>query len=142
MNNTGLFNYIVSDPNHQKITDDPTFSQKYEGSVHSISFGLNHKVLVDLSDNNCSIDFKNPEGDFKIKLELKMNINGEEKIIATSGAVEPGYKLEELYLSEYACLNLKEGQYEAWICMTPYGQKDNDKAMVETELPVDLVVRK
>jgi hypothetical protein len=63
-------------------------------------------------------------------------------VLAESGAIPPGYSLENLILVEQPDgSTLTPGRYPAIVFLIFYDIRTHDRAMVETQLPVVIVVR-
>lgn len=139
------------------------------GNRHTIAFTFDQEILVSLSSGACELNFENPKyDDHKLVVELQFSDTvatevlgstgrtaAEQAIIegkgdynpdacrvslAKSGAVDPGYGLTCVYLNDFAQENLSPGEYSGYVSLTPYDEKTNDKSMIETELPVRIVV--
>jgi hypothetical protein len=108
--------------------------------AHSLSFTFNETLYIYTSTRNCILDFTNPSGNTNsLVIELSIeDANGNRTIIAKSGAVLPGYRLQSLTLGED--IQLDAGDYNGYITLFPYDTTTNNKSMVETELPDSLVV--
>lgn len=112
------------------------------GFTHSLSFTLGQEITVSLSSGECQFYFTNPSGNTNcVILSLVVeNEDGTRTEIAHTGAVYPGYRLESATLLEGA--SLSAGSYSGYAVLTSYDVDTHDKAMVETELPVNLTVTK
>jgi hypothetical protein len=108
--------------------------------AHSLSFTLNETVYVYTSTRDCILNFVNPSGNTNsLVLELSIeDADGTRTVIAKSGAILPGYRLQSMTLDED--VQLDAGSYSGYITLCPYDTSTNNKSMVETELPVTLIV--
>ena len=61
--------------------------------------------------------------------------------IAESLAIDPGYQIDDLQLTDFAKNNLVPGTYSAIIYLVPYDIETNGRAMLESQLPVTIEVR-
>ena len=61
--------------------------------------------------------------------------------IAKSLAIDPGYQIDALELTDYAKEHLVPGTYSAVIYLVPYDIETNSRAMLESQLPVTIKVR-
>jgi hypothetical protein len=61
--------------------------------------------------------------------------------IAKSLAIDPGYQIDALELTDFARENLVPGTYSAVIYLVPYDIETNSRAMLESQLPVTIEVR-
>jgi hypothetical protein len=149
-----VYSPIDSDPNQQPATetvsntDFETSSEKTTETgedtppqlAHSLNFTLNETVYVYTSTRDCILNFVNPSGNTNnLVLELSIeDADGNRTVIAKSGAILPGYRLQSMTLNED--VQLDAGSYSGYITLCPYDTSTNNKSMVETELPVSLVV--
>ncbi|MCL2072251.1 MAG: hypothetical protein FWH07_08525, partial [Oscillospiraceae bacterium] len=63
-------------------------------------------------------------------------------VLAKSGSVPPGYRLESIPLSEHPNgAVLPRGEYDAIVYLTFYNPDSNARVMVETQFAVTLQVR-
>lgn len=136
---------------------------------HTIAFTFDEEILVSLSTGACELNFENPKyDDHKLVVELQfsdavatevLGSTGRTNVaqaaceakadydpetyrvsLAKSGAVDPGYGIACVYLNDFAQANLSPGEYSGYVSLTPYDEKTNNKSMIETELPVTIVV--
>jgi hypothetical protein len=146
-----VYSPIDSDPNQLPATEavsetvsSEETTETVENSTpelaHSLSFTFNETLYINTSTHSCILDFTNPSGNTNsLVIELSLeDADGNRTVIAKSGAILPGYRLESLTLDEN--VQLDAGEYSGYITLFPYDTTTNNKSMVETELPVSLVV--
>ncbi len=112
---------------------------------NSVSYSINQVIAVRRSEKRCIVNLVNPSGSgYDIVLSISMT-NGEadsseDVIVASSGAVEPGYRLSEVILEDFAVEALSPGTYPAVIHLSFYDREDHSLAMVNSNLEVKLEV--
>lgn len=116
----------------QKRTGD----NEPKGDGNSLSFSLYRTVEISRSARVCGIDFTNPSNDpNKLVVELQVvNSSGTRVTVGSSGAVSPGYSIKSLPISNTQVLTGSET--EGYIVLKAYDNTTENKAMVNTELPV------
>ena len=129
---------IESDEDQEKYEN---VSDSAKESSNYLAFTLNQSVIISKSTGRCKLDFKNPAIDSnKIVIEIQIDgVDGERITIGKSKAVMPGYQLEYLKLNDDAFDYIDDNVKEGYITLVPYNVDTEDKGMVNTELPVDLV---
>lgn len=157
--------YIVpiEDENVEELSD-PTDS-------NFVSFQFEQKIDVSLSSSECAFNFKNPSNSNKnIVVQLQftdeeaiavMGSTGrtqeeQEKldknsaydpamyrmVLAESGAIPPGYQLSDLRLVQQPNgAKLPAGQYNAIVYLIFYDTQTNERAMLDSQLPVVINVQ-
>lgn len=159
------YNPIAQDPD-QKKTDRGSV-ETTESAEHTLSFQLREHLDVSLTDGECIVNFVNPESDdYNIVVELQISDEDAIKLmggtgrpeelqtalesaddydpktgrvtIAASGSVSPGYALEKLKLSNYSKINLESGEISGYIVLVPFDSVTNERALVQSELPVTI----
>lgn len=159
-----LYSPIDEDP--EQVKTDITY-ESTESAEHTLSFQFREHLIVSRATGECEIDFVNPESDdYNIVVELQ--ISDEDAIrmmggtgrpeelqtafenaddydpqkgrvtIACSGAVKPGYALENLNLSNYSKINLDAGDVQGYVVLVPFDPVTNERGIVQTEMPVTI----
>ena len=122
--------------NAQEIGDD---SEKMEspdgGGAASLLYSKN--VKVDLSDSKALLMIGNPK---KSTQDIVFQIVIDGAIIAQSGRVSPGYKVEQLSLDKNVKNLLTKGGYKGKFKIYYYDETSGEKAMLNTEIPVSIEV--
>lgn len=164
---TPVYEQIERDPAQIKIPGDITVQKE---GTNFISFQFEEGISVDLNSGLCTLHFKNPNASnhyVVVHLQLtdevaKASMGGtglSEKeqaeieaqegydpqahrvTIAKSLAIDPGYQIDALELTDFAKENLAPGTYSAVIYLVPYDIETNSRAMLESQLPVTIEVR-
>ena len=108
-----------------------------------MSFTLNEKVTISLVSRECDLVFENPSSSpNKIIIQLKVeNKSGELITVATSKGIEPGFRLRKLSLGEAAADVLTGTEKEGYMVIIPYNAKTEDRAAIETVVPVKITFK-
>ena len=102
----------------------------------AVSLTYTKDVVIDLSDNNVSLLFGNPS---RSNQGMVLQIIIQDKVIVQSGTLKPGVQVKELELIGNA--KLQPGVYEGKFNVLYYDMNSGDKAVVNTEIPVDINVK-
>lgn len=143
---------------------DATIAPNTDGNY--VSFQFEQDITVNLSTGLCKFGFQNPGNsnhnivvqlqftdaqairvlgstgrtqNEQKKLESNPGYNPEtyRTVIAESGAIQPGYKLEDLRLvAQPNGATIPPGSYNAMVYLVFYDIKTNERAMLESQLPV------
>ncbi len=135
-----------------------------------VSFQFEQEIDVDLSTGLCNFEFKNPgDSNHNIVVQLQISdaqavrmmgstgrtaeeqaalesdpsydADSSRVIIAESGAIRPGYQLSDLRLVALDDgSTLPAGNYNAVIYLVYYDIDTGSRAMVETQLPVEIYI--
>ncbi|MFI3141171.1 MAG: hypothetical protein R3Y27_02555 [Clostridia bacterium] len=103
------------------------------GGAVSISYSLD--VSIDLSTDEVSLFFQNPS---ESNQDIVLQIVIQDVVVAQSGRLEAGYGVTTLDLLDSAVLSA--GIYDGDIVALYYDTETGEKAMVNTEIPVEIVV--
>ena len=105
----------------------------------AVSMTYSDKVEILLASNQANIDFQNPsKSTSNMVLQLYVVSGGQEVMIAESGLLPPGVKLEKMNLLGTAGLSL--GNYNGKFKVLYYNPETGEKAIVNTEAPVKMTV--
>lgn len=167
---TPIYQKIPSAAQQTKIEDEEGGGKvQMRTDSNFVSFQFNKLIDVNIDEGICTLEYKNPgESNHNTVVELQIcdevayralggtGRSAEEQAkleadpdydpklsfvtIASCDAVSPGYMVRALALNELAIYNLAPGSYEGVIMIYPYDVKTNSKAMLESQLPVDIIV--
>ena len=148
LNADRIYAAIEKDPNQEKLPDNKDLDAD-EGSLgdttvaNKMSFTLNEKVTISLVSRECDLVFENPSSSpNKIIIQLKVeNKSGELITVATSKGIEPGFRLRKLSLGEAAADVLTGTEKEGYMVIIPYNAKTEDRAAIETVVPVKITFK-
>ena len=132
----GIYAPIESDKRQIKVSD----AGEPPSEGNSISFEFDETLHIDPETGFCFINFTNPSND-RNKLIIRLEADNEERtLLSETGAVDPGYSLQYLVLNDAGFEQINNGLRSAYIVLTAYDSETNDKAMVDTELPVRISI--
>lgn len=128
----------VSEPHAEQIPGDTCEKPENQGS-ESVSLTYSNQVIIDLSENSASLYFANPS---RSNQDLIIQIVIQDEVIAQSALIPAGYQIETLDLLNDAVKKLREGGYEGTFMVHYYSQNTGGRAMVNTEIPIHIVIKK
>ena len=105
----------------------------------AVSMAYQREVYLSLGEKKASLVFENPEKSVN-DMVLQLVIPGEEEdlVIAQSGKLPPGYRLEEMELLDTVQV-LEEGSYEGKFHVLYYDPDTGEKMMVNGDIQGILV---
>lgn len=138
---------IKDEPNSQPTEDN---QQKFEVSENGGAVALNYsdKVEYGLSDQTVTLFFANP-GSSTQAVVLQIIVYGgvnvdtgkpEEYLLAESGILRPGYYVERLDADLESNVSLASGVYSGVMRVLFYNEDTGERAVVNTEIPVNISV--
>ena len=110
--------------------------QQQEGGG-AVNLTYSKDVNVDLTSNKVRLMFMNPR---KSNQDMIIQIVVKDTVIVQSGLLSPGYKLSQLDLMDN--IKLSEGEYEGKFVIMYYQKDSGEKAMINTEIPLVITVKK
>lgn len=119
----------IGDSSDQKLT------QAEGGGAVSLTYTT--KVDIDLSDKHAALYFANPS---KSNQDIVLQIVVQDVVIAQSGTISPGKKIEKLDLLKDAAAQLSPGGYNGEFVVLYYQPDTHEKTIVNTEIPVNITV--
>lgn len=106
------------------------------GGAVSLTYAT--EVGIDLSDRQASLIFANPS---KSNQSMVVQIVVQDVVVAQSGTIVPGKKVETLDLLDGAVDQLSPGGYDGNLLVLYYQPDSGEKATVNTEIPVHITVQ-
>ncbi|MBE5934525.1 MAG: hypothetical protein E7262_01870 [Lachnospiraceae bacterium] len=103
----------------------------------AVSLTYTKDVVIDLSENKVSLLFGNPS---RSNQGMVLQVIIQDKVIVQSGTLKPGIQVKELELTGNA--KLQPGIYEGKFNVLYYDMDSGNKAVVNTEIPIDIKVQK
>ena len=94
-------------------------------------------VSISLSDKKVYFSVANP---YQSNQSMLVQIKIKDEVIAESGTLEPGYKLNELDITDQKIKMLSSGVYEGQILIWYYQPDTGERAVVNTAIPVNINV--
>ncbi|MDD3193897.1 MAG: hypothetical protein PHE47_08685 [Oscillospiraceae bacterium] len=168
--NATVFAPVPYDEDQVPISGDSSQQLTPRTDGNFVSFQFEREIDVNLDTGKCTFNFKNPgDSNHNIVVQLQFTdaqairvmgstgrtsqeqqaleaMNGYSAetyrtIIAESGAIRPGYELSDLRLTEQPNgAVIPPGTYNAMVYLLFYDINTNNRAMLESQLPVEITV--
>ena len=129
----------IIDENVIKVEDNSEKMDKSSGGG-AVSLVYSKEVNVDLNSKKVSINFKNPSKSTQsIVLELLVKQGEEDIVLAKTDRIPPGYSIKEMKLN--STVTMEKGKYAGFYNVMYYDEKTEEKAIVNTNIPVEIDVK-
>lgn len=126
-----------NEQNAEKIEGDDNEKLEQPEGGGAVSLTYSKEVTIDLSENKAKLLFGNPS---KSNQDMLIQIVIQDKVILQSGILSPGYRVTKLDL--FNNVKLSEGKYEGKFVIYYYQRDTGEKAMLNTEIPLTITVKK
>lgn len=104
------------------------------------SVSLDFAPTATVKGKKISMNFSNPSRSTKdVVLQLIIEKNGKELIIAQSNRLPAGYQLKEMELDK--SIKLSNGIYEGKYTVLYYDSESNERSSLSTDLPITITVK-
>ena len=113
---------------------DKKLDQPEGGGAVSLTYSKD--VSIDLSDKNVTLLFGNPS---RSNQTMVVQIVIQDNIIVQSDTLAPGYQVKKLALDDGS--KLKPGTYSGKFKILYFDPNSGEKAVVNTEIPIDIEVK-
>lgn len=114
--------------------DNEKLPQQQGGGAVSLTYSK--EVEISLSENKAKLMFANPS---KSNQNMLLQIVIQDEVILQSGLISPGYQVKSLEL--FDSVKLSEGNYEGKFVIYYYQKDIGEKAMLNTEIPLQISVK-
>ena len=118
--------------------DDASGKVENTGGGGSVSLNYIDRVVIDLSDRKANLYFANPG---KSNQDMVLQVVIQDEVLVQSGRLTPGHQVTELELLPDAAKKLAPGGYDGKFILYYYHPETSEKAMVNTEIEVDVAVQ-
>ena len=105
----------------------------------SVTLTYSDQVSIDLSEERASLVFINPG---KSNQNMLLQIVIQKEVVVQSGIILPGRQVRVLDLLDGAAEKLAPGGYDGCFSIYYYHPETGEKAMINTEIPIRIEVRK
>lgn len=95
-------------------------------------------IIIDLSEKKISLMFGNPS---RSNMDMILQVVIQDQVIVQSGRITPGHRVRTLELIKDAEKMLSTGGYKAKYVVLYYDPESGEKAIVNTEIPIDITVK-
>ncbi len=113
---------------------NPTESSANGGFVSLI---YSNTAAINLEDRSISLLFGNPGNSNQ---DMVIQIIIQDTLIVQSGRITPGHQVTRLDLPETVNEYLQPGGYEGTLCVHYYSMENAEKALVTTDIPIQITV--
>lgn len=103
----------------------------------AVSLSYSNEVAIDLASETASLLFANPG---KSSQDMVVQVVIQELVIIQSGRLTPGNQVTTLALLPGAADKLSAGGYDGKFVVSYYDPLSGEKAMVNTEIPISVIV--
>ncbi len=124
--------------NAERIPGDEEGKMEQPEGGSSVSLSYAKDVTINLSDETAELYFANPN---KSNQDMVLQIVIEDEVIVQSGTLKPGNQVKSLNLLNNTAKMLKAGGYEGKFVVLYYHSETGEKAVVNTEIPINITVR-
>lgn len=118
------------------LNDEETSKLEQQEGGGAVSLTYSKEVTVNLNDRTAELLFQNPA---KSNQNIVLQILIKDTVVAQSGLIEPDYGIKKLALLEN--VDLQKGEYEGNFNVLYYDAKTGEKAIVNTSIPISVVVK-
>ena len=125
------------EPCAEDIPDDSGEKLTSPEGGGSVSITYSRDVAVDLGDRRAALHFANPG---KSNQDMVVQIVIRDNVIVQSGTLKPGKQVDSLELLDGAEEQLTAGTYEGAFNVLYYDPESGEKAVVNTEIPIQITV--
>lgn len=124
--------------NAQDIPNDSGEKNDAAQGGGKVSLTYSNEVTMDLSEGEASLLFANPK---RSTHDIILQIVVRDTVVAQSGLLKAGMQVKTLELLTVAAERLKDGGYHGSFLVFYYDQATGEQAVVNTEIPITVIVR-
>lgn len=133
------YNKISKDKNIVLVDDSKDKLDKEQGGG-AVSLSYKKEVNIDLKTKKINMYFKNPARSTQsLLINIVVTKDGEDVIIGNTGGIPSGYAISSIYLNEN--VDIKSGTYEGKFVVNYYDEETEEKAVVDTTIPISITVK-
>lgn len=143
---------VVLEPDYPKVDNEEnlipmpgTDGEKLEASKNggAVAISYSDNVIYDRAAGQLTLAYGNPSVSTQsvILQVIVFGPDGSEYLVAESGVVPPGYRVETLKAAEKQSVSFSEGVYSGIFRLLFYNAETGERAIVNTEIPIKLMVR-
>lgn len=140
---------LIDDEANAKPTDDDQEKLEAEAGGGAVALAYSDKVTYSMADNMVYLDFANPSSSIQSMI-LQVIVYGEknadtgkpkEYLLAESGILRPGNRVDQLNGDKDERVKLSEGNYSGVIRLLFYDPDTGEKSIVGSEIQVTIAVQ-
>lgn len=137
---------VVLTPDHapkeeemvEKIPNDSGEKMESPEGGGSVSLTYSENVTISLKDEKAQLLFANPG---KSNQDMVIQILIEDTVVVQSGTLKPGNQVTALNLLDGVSKKLSIGGYEGKFNILYYDQSSGERAIVNTEIPINIEIK-
>ena len=132
---------VPPESNAETMEDENTEKFVSEGGGGAVAMTYSDKVTYDMASNTVYLMYGNPNAsNHSLILQIIIKHGNNEYLIAQSGTIGAGYRVESLQASVDENVVLYQGVYEGVIRVLFFNPDTGEKAIVNSEIPVKITV--
>lgn len=120
----------------QTLNDEDKDKLEQQEGGGAVSLTYSTDVSINLDNRIAELMFQNPA---KSNQNMVLQIIVKDTVIAQSGLIEPDYGINKLDLLDD--IDLEKGEYEGNFNVLYYNADSGEKAILNTEIPISIVVK-
>lgn len=125
------------EPYQKPIEGDGGDKMEVDEGGGAVSLTYSSSVTIDLSDKMAILMFANPGKSIQ---DIVVQVVIQDQVILQSGRLTPGHQVTALELLDGAEKMLSVGGYDGKFVVLCYDPDSGEKAIVNTEIPIDITV--
>lgn len=135
------YELVQPDDNAASIpNEEPAEAPEVTEGGGSMNLVFSDQVNVDLSTGKVSLHYENPSNStHSIVVQIIIDRGESQYLVAESGAINPGFMLEEVQMKEN--LQLATGVYKGYLKLYFFDDVTGERAVVDTKIPADISVQ-
>jgi len=118
--------------------DDGDTKLDAEEGGGAVGLTFTQTASIDLSDKTATVFFQNPG---RSVCDVVVQIVIQDKVIAQSGKLVPGKQITKMELTDGAAEMLTQGGYNGYFVISMYDSISGEKAIVNTQAPINITVQ-
>ncbi len=127
---------VETEENMDSVDGDETKLPQSEGGG-AVGLTFSYEVNIDLSNGQATFYVKNP---MKSNQDMVVQLVIKDVLVFQTGRLTPGHELSKMDLSDDVLNRLAAGGYEGALRFYYYDPDTGEKAMVNTNIPVNVTV--
>ena len=128
---------METEANQIPIEGDDNEKLAAEDGGGAVRLTYSTTVTIDLSEKKVNLMFANPG---KSTQDMILQLVVQDNVLAQSGRLTPGNQIAELDLTDIAVQKLTAGSYDGKFVVLFYNPDNDERAIINTEIPVTITV--
>ena len=143
---------VVLEPDYAMVDIEPNRipmadmgGEKLEASQNggAVAISYSDNVIYDQGSEQLTLSYGNPYASTQsvILQVIVFGPDGSEYLVAESGVIPPGYRVETLDVTANESVSVSAGVYNGIFRLLFYNAETGERAIVNTEIPIKLIVQ-